>query len=88
MSILVLWLVLGIASIGIAAVAHVILAEKRGYEALKFWGEVELEKISTREVVVKIIFGLLIWPVGLINFMMDLPKYYDMYELKDEEIES
>lgn len=84
-----LWyLLIGYAAIFGAVFIHLVIAETRGYEAIKWWVENAPNYTWTLKFTVGFIFGLFIWPIRLANFLMDLPEYYSMYELKDQEIES
>ena len=75
------WMLLGFVVIFTTIFIHVLMAEKRGYRALK-WLSCASKKanFNTDHTVIKLIFGLLIWPIRLTQFLMKLPNYYSKYE--------
>ena len=75
------WMLLGFVVIFTTIFIHVLIAEKRGYRALKWLSYASKKANSnTDHIVIKLIFGLLIWPVRLTQFLMKLPYYYSKYE--------
>lgn len=88
---LVLLGILGYAVIGYLAILaavliHVISAEKDGYEALKYWMD-NLNVVNEAKCIVKndtlrLIYGLMIWPVRLVEFWSSIPSLYEQYDLK------
>ena len=75
------WMLLGFVVIFTTIFIHVLMAEKRGYRALE-WLSCASKKAKSNadHTVIKLIFGLLIWPVRLTQFLMKLPYYYSKYE--------
>ena len=77
-----LYLLVGLIAIFSAGVIHLIRAERKGYDAINWWNEHNI--IAEADyLVLRLIFGTIIWPVRLAQFIMDLPEYYGMYDLKD-----
>ena len=75
------WMLLGFVVICTTIIIHVLMAEKRGYMALKWLGCASKKANSnTDHIVIRLIFGSLIWPVRLTQFLMKLPYYYSKYE--------
>ena len=75
------WMLLGFVAIFTTIFIHVLMAEKRGYRALKWLSYASKKaKFNTDHIVIRLIFGLLIWPVRLTQFLMKLPNYYSKYE--------
>ena len=80
------WIMNGTIAVFITALIHVVVAEFKGYEALKWWEEHDLNifKDHTRfEITINILFGLIIWPVRILEWLMFyIPKLYNVYERK------
>ena len=75
------WVLLGFVVVFTTIIIHVLIAEKRGYRALKWLGCASKKANSnTDHIVIRFIFGSLIWPVRLTQFLMKLPYYYSKYE--------
>ena len=75
------WMLLGFVVIFTTVFIHVLMAEKRGYRALEWLGRASKKaNFNTNHIVIRFIFGLLIWPVRLTQFLMKLPYYYSKYE--------
>ena len=75
------WMLLGFVVIFTTIFIHVLMAEKRGYKALKWLSYASKKANSnTDHIVIRLIFGSLIWPVRLTQFLMKLPYYYSKYE--------
>ena len=75
------WILLGFVVIFTTIFIHVLMAEKRGYRALEWLGRASKKaNFNTDHIVIRLIFGLLIWPVRLTQFLMKLPNYYGKYE--------
>ena len=67
-----------------AAVIHLVMAETKGYDAVKWWYTHEDEVYNQSDnIVLDVIFGIIIWPVRLAQFMNVINDYYEMYDLKD-----
>lgn len=74
------YVVLGFLCIWAAAFIHLLTAEKRGYRACAYWEEnifpvIKNEKYRT----LKVIFGLIIWPVRFIQFLLSIKRLYEEY---------
>lgn len=80
------YLLIGIVTMYVEAFMHLYLAERNGYEAIKFWSEngpVILGSVDNLPG--QYILGVIIWPVRAIEFALATPQYYELYELKDSE---
>lgn len=78
-----LYLLTGLITIYVATIMHLVIAEKKGYAAVDFWytnGKPMLE--AEDNLGGSFMIGLIIWPVRLVQFALDTPYYYDMYEEK------
>lgn len=79
------YLLIGMATLYVEAVMHLVMAEKQGYEAIKFWsenGSVILE--SDSNLPANFLIGIIIWPVRAIQFAMGVQQYYELYDLKED----
>lgn len=78
------YLLSGVVAMSIAAIIHLVTAEKKGYEAIEFWyikgAPVAFDYCKENKH--SVIFGLIIWPVRLVQFYMDTKEYYELYNLK------
>ena len=84
MLILLAYLVGGYLTIFVAVLTHFIVADKQGYDVLKWWqSELSSGVFSNGDTVFDLIWGLFVWPVRLINFLINLPWYYEQYDLKE-----
>lgn len=74
------YIVLGFLCLWTAAFIHLLIAERRGYRACDWWQEnifPQLKNVKHRTL--KIIFGLFIWPVRLIQFLLSIKRLYKEY---------
>lgn len=78
------YLLLGCIAMYVAAFIHLWNAEKKGYDALYYWryegSSITCDYIKNSKH--EVIFGIIIWPVRLVQFYMDMDKYYELYGLK------
>lgn len=81
----ILWYFLGgFALMYLAAFLHLVSAEKRGYDAINWWndnGPLVMESIFESHKLAFVI-GLCIWPIRLMQFIMNEPEYYELYPMK------
>ena len=76
------YFILGIIAIYVSAFIHLVQAEFRGYDALKFWNEL-LQDLKEEITFIKFLFGLFIWPIRFVEFWDTVPKLYNSYEFKN-----
>ena len=78
------WLISGVIVVSITGLIHLITAEMKGYKALEWWNKHgdDIFKGYTRfHIALKLIFGLLIWPVRVLEYLLFyIPKLYNSYE--------
>jgi len=74
------YLVIGYASLFVVVMIHIIKAEKAGYDCLNWWGK-HTANIGN-QIDDNFIIGLIIWPVRLMQFIIDIPEYYEQYGFK------
>ena len=83
----ILYLLIGIGTFLAVVSLHLYIAERNGYEAVNWWYK-RVKNISPDEYHFKssknlsFIFGLVIWPIKVTMFIIDMPKYYDLYDRK------
>ena len=76
------YLVFGVVSVYGFATAHLVMAERSGYDAIKWWMS-NKDSLDT-SVDGNFFIGLLIWPVRLIEFVFQtVPALYEQYDLKE-----
>lgn len=80
----IIWLMeylsIGLISVYLTAVVHLIRAEIKGYAACDWWNKF---KSGVGKVPISsYIFGLMIWPIRLAEFIVVIPDLYETYELK------
>lgn len=80
------WMIGGYLVVCISLMIHMFNAERKGYEAMKYLEEnlypVAIEILHSKSGIAALVLGLLIWPVRWIQFLIDIPNYYEAYELK------
>ena len=75
------WMVLGYISVFVALMIHLLRAINNGYDPVDFWNNYIADfKGNTKFKAIKLIFGLIIWPVRLIQFLTWIPELYEMYD--------
>ena len=80
-----LYLFSGIISVSAAVIIHLAKAEGDGYDALNWWSEHKFDAIHehrTTNTLLLVLWGIIIWPVRIIQFIRGIKKYYAKYELK------
>jgi hypothetical protein len=84
---LLIWIVVGLIAIFATAGIHLWTAEKMGYKALEWWDNYtpNLYASYTGNLPLDVMIGVLIWPVRIIQFSLNLKDYFSMYDLYDEE---
>ena len=74
------WETIGIIAILIVSFTHLMVAEKKGYNACEWWSE---HHDDIRVTFVEAVIGLLIWPLRIAKFLLVTePKLYREYELR------
>lgn len=77
------WWIAGLIVMSITTIAHLIRAEMKGYEALKWHAENDPFTESKPKIIFSLVLGLTIWPVRFCEAICDLfPKWYSKYERK------
>ena len=80
---LLVWMLIGCGTIYVAVLIHFVKAEMNGYDALSWWKRRHSTPIfGSTDDVLRFIVGLVIWPVRLYEFLVSIPKLYELYELK------
>lgn len=83
--IILLWMLVGLLVIMGCVTIHVIDALKRGYSIetvseLSNLTSASMEGWSKTHIFIAFMWGLLIWPIRLIEFTMQLEDIYEMYD--------
>lgn len=73
------YLIVGLVTVFGVALIHLIIAEQKGYDALKYWNTHDL--IFKDSDLIKAIFGLMIWPIRVIEFIAT-NNLYELYDRK------
>ena len=75
------WMVLGYCTMCVALLIHLWRAIDKGYDPVDFWNDYLKEfKGETKFKGIKLIFGLIIWPVRVMQFLTWIPELYEMYD--------
>ena len=80
-----LYLFIGLIVLCATIFIHLFLAEYRGYDATDWWYNYTVSHASNGHNYarrLKMLWGMIIWPVRIIRFVIDTKKYYKNYELK------
>lgn len=84
---LLVWILAGYLTMFVAMYVHLVTAEGKGYKALEWWMtnlSLMMEGDDQKYFGIKLIFGLVVWPVRFIQFTLDLGYYYSMYDVYDD----
>lgn len=78
------YILIGVVAIYVAMLAHLISAEMKGYDAIDWWyyRADSIRKEIRNNHKHNVIFGIIIWPVRIVQFKIIIAEYYDLYELK------
>lgn len=76
---LAVWMLSGLFTISAAVTVHLIRAEQKGYNPWTYWDKENSTVFKEKHWLVKFIFGLMIWPIRLYQFVKDIPNLYDRY---------
>ena len=84
-----MWYVLGYLLLGwiviyMTAAVHLMKAEFKGYAALEWWDEYHQREVYDVYYMMDFIVGSFIWPMRFVQFLAEIPWYYEQYELKTE----
>ena len=83
---LLLWMVIGAIATFVVSAIHLVRAESKGYNALEWWnkhGPAIFRGCTPSDVVLKTLFGLVIWPIRLLSFVLiTVPELYKHYKLR------
>lgn len=80
---LFIYLIVGLITIFCVVSIHLIKAELKGFAAFDWWDKHNPQIGETRESsVVKFIFGLMIWPMRVIEFVESIDDLYKAYDRK------
>ena len=81
MLVVLLYLLLGVVVLYGVILAHFITSEMKGYKSIEWWTEhnSDMRKDISWQ---KVIFGLIIWPVRIIQFLLSIQKLYEAYSQK------
>ena len=77
---LICYLAIGFVVILVEVLVHLIRAELKGYDTLNYWANKKV--IVDSKDWVRVIFGLLIWPIRAIQAISLFKSCYKLYELK------
>lgn len=85
-----MYLLTGVIAVSVMSAGHLISAELKGYEAIKWWDENEpFGKVWSSTSKVDLITGLLIWPVRVVyGCWVLIPEWYEQYDRKISNDES
>lgn len=81
---ILMYLIGGIICIFGVALGHLIRAELRGYAAIDWWNKYDVPMDwSDPYTYVRVIRNVCLWPIRIAEFLyIEVPKYYERYELK------
>lgn len=80
-----LYLLMGPVMIFIAALIHIIKAERKGFDALSCWSELEIDSLIDEGYITKINFivNMIFWPYRLLTLILiDMKYFYEQYPIK------
>ena len=83
---ILMYLLIGFGTLYAVILLHLIKAEKEGYAAFEWWHRrnenmspdfyiANSEKLS-------FVLGMIIWPIKVTNFIINIPNYYEQYDRK------
>lgn len=80
---LFIYLIVGfITVVGVLSI-HLIRAELKGFAAFDWWDKHDPLYGETREsFLIKFLFGMMIWPIRVIQFVMEIEDLYEAYDRK------
>ena len=83
---LLVWCILGFISVYVTICAHMIKAYINGYDSIGWWQDYlsKKDRDDNHRETLKIIYGLIVWPIRLIAFVDRIPELYEQYELLNE----
>lgn len=77
--------VIGLVTLFGVVIIHFYQAEKSGFKCIEWWNK-HVDIISTDDISVDVIIGLLIWPYRIYQAIKyTFPELYSMYERYDNE---
>lgn len=76
----ILYVVIGIVALFLASCIHIFKALRMGYSIETIRSVLDLDSVYERTNIARIILGLLIWPIRLIQFIMAQEDYFMLYE--------
>ena len=80
---LFIYLIVGLTTIFGVVSIHLIRAELKGFAAFDWWDKHNPPYEETRESsLIKFLFGMMIWPVRVMRFMMEIDDLYEAYDRK------
>lgn len=79
---LIIWLLSGFVVIMVVSYVHLYDAEKRGYDAINYWCNYSVNMHFSPAC---FIFGLIIWPIRVAQFVIGIPDLYEVYDLKPKD---
>lgn len=80
---LLAWMIMGFITIYATVLIHFIVAERGEYDPGEWWSKHTPELLGEMNYIwLRFIFGLIIWPIRVIQFCMSIPWLYEQYELK------
>lgn len=77
---LVVWMLSGLFTILATVTAHLVRADQKGYDPWTYWDKENSTVFADKLWVVKFLFGLMIWPIRLYQFVKGIPNLYDQYD--------
>ena len=80
---LFIYLIVGFITVFGVLSIHLIRAELKGFAALDWWDKYDPLYGETREsFLIKFLFGIMIWPIRVMQFMMEIEDLYEAYDRK------
>ena len=80
---LFVYLIVGFITMFGVTLIHVIRAELKGFAAFDWWDKHNPPYRETIESsLIKFLFGMMIWPIRVIQFMMGIEDLYEAYDQK------
>ena len=81
---LIVYLIVGYVTIFCAMLIHLIRAESKGYAAIDWWDKNNPIQMydATGTTVIRFLFGIMIWPIRVIQFLTSISDLYELYDHK------
>ncbi len=82
MKFILLYFLLGILMLLLTLIAHIMIADLKGYDALEWWNNHTTFvswKVSLRDFAI-VVFGIILWPITTVLFILTSKNFYKNYK--------